>query len=209
MPSASRRILGLVLASLLLAASAGAVNFVANGDFDTSLFGWSTVSAEPLWQVEDWQGNPNSGSASIPDQIAQTANNVYLTQCIALDGATELVVEAAIRSASVGQATGSARIALSFRSALDCNAGSVVPPYTFAIDAPEVADWTLRTSLPITPPQSAVAAELQLDSVKLTDTGGWIADFDAVFVPEPGAASAPTALVALAFIRLRRHAAAD
>lgn len=161
MSTAFRRISGLVLASLLLAAPAGAVNFVANGDFDTSLAGWSTVSVDqPLWQVDDWQNDPTSGSASIPDQTVLSANNVYLSQCIVLGGATELMVHAAIRSASVGGATGSARIALSFRSALDCDAGSIVPPYTLAIDAPEVAGWTLRTSEAITVPLGAVAAVL-------------------------------------------------
>jgi hypothetical protein len=194
-----------VLASLLLAASAGAVNFVSNGDFDTSLADWNTVSSEPLWLAEDWQGDSqNSGSARISNQISQTSNNVYLMQCIALDGATELRVRAGIRSQSVGGATGSARIALAFRDGLDCDTAQFLAPYTFAIDAPEVADWTLRISEPITPPQGAVAAMLQLASTKFTDTGGWIADFDDVHVPEPGAASAPTAYAALALLRRRR-----
>jgi len=205
MSTASLRIPGLMLASLLLAAPAGAVNFVSNGDFDTSLAGWSTGSTEPLWLGEDWQGDLNSGSASIPDQILPASNNVYLTQCIALGGATELTVQAVIRSASVGGATGSARIALAFRDALDCEAGAFVPPYTFAIDAPEVADWTLRTSEAISVPLGAVAAVLTLVSAKFTDTGGWIADFDDVSVPEPGAASAPAALAALAHVCLRRR----
>ena len=111
--------------------------------------------------------------------------------------------QAAIRSASVGGGTGSARIALAFRDALDCDAAQFVPPYTFAIDAPEVADWTLRTSETITVPQGAVAAVLQLASTKISDTGGWIADFDDVSVPEPGAAAAPAALAALALLRRR------
>lgn len=203
MSSTYLRIPGLALASLLLASSAGAVNYVTNGDFQTSLAGWSTVSTEPLWLAEDWLGSMNSGSARIPDQIASTSNNVYLTQCIALDGATSLTVQAAIRSASVGGAAGAARIALAFLDGLDCGTANFVPPYTFAIDAPEVADWTLRTSAPITPPLGAVAAVLQLVSAKFTDTGGWIADFDDVSVPEPGAASAPVALVSLALLRRR------
>jgi len=54
MSSAHLRISSIVLASLLRAA--GAVNFVANGDFDTSLAGWNTVSTEPLWLAAGWQG---------------------------------------------------------------------------------------------------------------------------------------------------------
>jgi hypothetical protein len=205
MPGAQLRISSLVLASLLLAASANAVNFVSNGDFDTSLADWNTVSPEPLWLAEDWQGDSqNSGSARIRNQIAQSGNSVYLMQCIALDGATELRVRAGIRSESVGGATGSTRIALAFRDGLDCDTAQFLEPYTFAIDAPEVADWTLRISEPITPPQGAVAAMLQLVSARHSATGGWIADFDDVHVPEPGAASAPTAFAALVFLRRRR-----
>ena len=116
MPIAQLRISSLLLANLLLAAPAGAVNFVSNGDFDTSLAGWNTVSTEPYWLAEDWQGDhPNSGSA---------------------------------------------RIALAFRDALDCDAGQFVPPYTLAIDAPEVAGWTFRTSEPITAPPALAALAL-------------------------------------------------
>jgi len=198
------------LAALVLGARiAPAENLVTNGDFDSSIDGWDpgTVAS---FLAEDWQGDPSSGSLRIVNDLAE-ASSVQASQCVALTGTDPLIFSGALRGALTGDTTtGRVRIGVSWRTAADCDVSSVVGSYLFAVTVDAPVDWTVAASDPATPPEGAVAADVQLIATKTAAGGSLTADFDAITVPEPTtAASGACAFAAsLALARARRRTGA-
>jgi hypothetical protein len=201
---------GLALAacgSLLLARAATAQNLAENGEFDVDIAGWDPATSA-AWLDEDWQEDPESGSLRIVN-ASSTPTSILVAQCIPVEGGQPLVFEGAFRGALDGEATGRIRIGVSWRAAADCDSGSTILPYVFAVTVDAPADWTFASSEEFVAPAEAVAASVQLLATKTSEAGTLTADFDAIFVPEPGAGSAAMfAAFALAALRRARSAAA-
>jgi len=136
--------------------------------------------------------------------MSMTASTIQVTQCMPLGGTDPVVFEGALRSSLSAEASGRIRIVVVWHDQAGCDPTSVIFPILFplTLDAPQ--DWTLVTSAPFSPPVGAVAADLQLTATKTSAAGSLTTDFDAIYVPEPGAASAGAA-GALTLLALRRR----
>ena len=189
-----------VVAALALASAAGAQNLVINGDIDDTTDPWESAGAITL--SDDWQDDPLSFSLRLVNE-APNASTALATQCVPLAGADPIVFEGAFRTALEGDATGRVRLGVSWNEAADCGAATVIVPLLFAVTVDAPGDWALATSAPTAPPLGAVALQLQLIAFKTSAAGTLTADFDAIYVPEPAAASA-CALAALGLLSLRR-----
>lgn len=201
----SMRWLGAVVAALAAASAAGAQNLVTNGEIDDTTDPWESAGAITL--SDDWQSDSLSFSLRLVND-APNASTVLATQCVSLAGADPVVFEAAFRTALADDATGRVRLGASWNEAPDCGPATVIVPLLFAVTVDAPGDWTLATSAPTTPPVGAVAVQVQLIAFKTSDAGTLTADFDAIYVPEPAAASAGAlgALVPLILRRARRAA---
>ena len=200
----SSAVLGFYTAALLFAGVASSQNLATNGDFDLSTDGWAGTTP-PSFLAEDWQADPASGSLQLVND-AVTASSIQVSQCVSLGATDPVVFEAALRSSLSLEATGRIRIVVAWHDQEGCDPSSVIFPILFppglTLDAPQ--DWTLVTSAPTSPPVGAVAADVQLTATKTSAAGSLTTDFDAIYVPEPGAAPAG-ALGAFTLLALRRR----
>jgi len=198
----SGAVFGAFTATLLFAGVAASQNLATNGDFDVSTDGW-VGDTPPSFLAEDWQGNPASGSLRLVND-AVTSTTIQVSQCVSLGGLDPVVFEGALRSSLSAEASGRIRIVVAWHDQGGCDPSSTIFPIEFPItlDAPQ--DWTLVTTDPVSPPVGAVAADIQLTATKTSATGSLTTDFDAIYVPEPAAASAG-AVGALTLLALRRR----
>lgn len=195
-------VLGVFTAALLVAGVATSQNLAANGDFDLDTDGWAGDTS-PSYLAEDWQEEPGSGSLRLVND-AVTESSIQVGQCVPLGGTDPVVFEGALRSSLSPETSGRIRIVVAWHNAGGCEPLSTIFPLEFplTLDAPQ--DWTLVTSAPISPPVGAVAADVQLTATKTSAVGSLTTDFDAIYVPEPTAASAG-AIGAFTLLALRRR----
>lgn len=198
----SSAVLGVYTAALLFAGVASSQNLATNGDFDLSTDGWEGTTP-PSFLAEDWQEDPASGALRLVNDSV-TESSIHVSQCVSLGATDPVVVESALRSSLDPEASGRIRIVVAWHDQEGCDPTSTIFPIEFPItlDAPQ--DWTLVTTNPVSPPVEAVAADIQLTATKTSAVGSLTTDFDAIYVPEPTAASAG-AVGAFTLLALRRR----
>ena len=177
-----------------IASPARSQNLLANPDFDTAqqLAGWLETGT---WSSDDFAGDPSSGSVRVATS-SPVATTVLLRQCVGAASGASFDFSAEVRVAS-GQSPGSARLAVAFWDTPDCSGTeSDAVGYFQSSAAPTTGDWSPVASSAVAPALTQ-SALMELAVSKGVAGGSLAAYFDHVSLPEPGAALAPAAALAV------------
>jgi hypothetical protein len=185
-------------------------NLVANGNFDTDVTPWHSLSPNisGMWNALDSAGSPDSGSASVfsrqPDDDSQNAGSGFL-QCVQLAAGTYSA--SALYFIPSGQPhTANPDVAIAWFDTADCTGAgigqSLVPQVT-----PTTDTW-LQLISDVVAPSGTQSAYLLLRPRKVEaltgpEDPGVDVLFDAVFLPEPSGAALGAAAIAAIAIRRR------
>jgi hypothetical protein len=187
----------LALCATLAARSAGAANLVANGDFDTDTSSWFGNASFDA--ALDEGGDPASGSLLVTNVNAGTGAEA--DQRVAVTPGTTLVASFRVRLASGQSGTGYAYPGINFFT------GGCTGTYLSSVNAELVDEpfdaWVTSSMAETVVPPTADCVNVVL-FVRNEGPGTFAASFDAIFVPEPGAASG--ALAAAIAVASRRRA---
>lgn len=198
----------LFAASMTSAAAAPAQNLLANPDFDTDVTsgGWG---ADVDWILGSWQepdafGDGDSGSLLVTNVREFGGSNGWF-QCIPASEGLALDASVWTRSAPGQTNSNGAWLEVWFFASTGC---SFAPPgliESIFTEYASPADWTEIALRDLVTPAGTQSIRFDLRVEKASgDPEAATAEFDAAYLPEPGAlATAAAALAALAALRRR------
>jgi len=187
-----------LLATLALALPtlpAAAQNLIPNGRFDTNLDGWTNVEPSKFWTSDDADNNPNSGSATIVNNL-DVGGGPFIEVCVPIQPGAHYLYGGDVKIVSSLLDSGRGRLELAFWPQLGCTGGGALGGILITT---QQGSW-----IPLLggadAPGNALSASLmiEVDKLLVVSTNNLGARFDNVLlvVPEPKATE--TALAALA-----------
>lgn len=184
-------------AALLVATNAAAANLVLNGDFDTDTSGW--IGNASFGAGLDEAGDPGSGSLLVSNVNAGTGTEAF--QRIAVTPGTPLVASFRVYIESGQDGVGYAYPGLNFYTG-GCGGSFLANVNADLVDEPFDTWITSAVAETVVPP-TADCVDAVLFVRNDGATGTFAASFDAIFVPEPGAAASGVAAVLALGVRRR------
>ena len=195
-----------ILALALPTLPAAAQNLIPKGRFDTNLDGWTNIDPSKFWTSVDADNNPNSGSATIKNNLP-VGSGVFIEVCVPIQPGGHYLYGGDIKIDPFSPFShGRGVLELSFWPQLGCKVGGVLGG---SLSTTAQYSWIpLLGSADA--PGNALSASLKIELLTLVVVSGddLAARFDNVLlvVPEPKASEAALAALApLGALVLRRR----
>lgn len=191
--------------ALSIAAAAPAQNLLLNGDFDDDILDWNNLDGTKQWNSFDPFSDPDSGSMRIQN-LTSGGTTAFVDQCVAIEEDTSYGFEVWWYAFEFEEGNGRADVRVFWFNGSACSGDLLA----FDVYQSTVKGEWERASDVVTAPANAVSASVRLGARKFGEgpKPELLVYFDAVYLPEPGAAAGLVAIAALASLQRRRGALA-
>jgi hypothetical protein len=197
-----RTSLALGLVAWIAASSAHAQNLVVNGSFDADKSSWNGGAFALL----DVDGDPGEGSIRVENP--NPASGGEANQRFSITEGAPLRASYCLRMNSGQSGIGYSEFSIAFFEGPCVGGGGYIDIVSAGLIS-ELDVWHCDEIPTFTPPATSQCAQTTLFVRNNGDVGSFGANFDSIFVPEPGAATGAIAAgAALAFRRRARGRAA-
>jgi len=200
---------------LLASAPARAQNLLSNPDFDMDTSGWGegNFSITLQWDGADVDMDPSSGSARVTsaqaDAASPSAKGSGMVQCVPVTPDAEYLLSGYSRIPSGQSRTALPDLTVVFFQVADCASDFIMQTNPESNPASGATDAWELLSTPIVAPANAVSVRVFARPRKQEAGGSVDVLFDAIELPEPGAAALGlAALGSLGALARRRTRAA-
>jgi hypothetical protein len=179
---------------------------IPNRRFDTNLDGWTNVNSDPskFWTSDDADNNPNSGSATIVNNL-DVGSGGFIEVCVPIQPGAHYSYGGDVKIVSSLIDSGRGVLELAFWPQLDCMGGGALGGI---LSTTQQSSWISLIGGADAPGNARSASlMLEIDKLLVVSTNNLGARFDnALIVPEPRTGEAALAAFApLGALVLRRR----